>query len=104
MVALLIVTLLERSVLLSDIFNNKLTAKARHEQHYKLGCCIYTFNILSCQIITCLDFLDIICYLVKHDIKASFYHHGALISRDPPSFPVIFFFITSSLLKGSKKL
>ena len=58
-------------------------AKAIHDHKlllYKLGCCIHTFNSLSCQIIAC-----------KHDIKASFYNHGGLISCDPPSFPVIFF-------------
>ena len=36
-------------------------------------------------------FSYIFCYLVKHNIKASFYDHDGLISCDPPSFPVIFF-------------
>ena len=31
-------------------------AKAIHELLFVLGCCIYTFNSLSCQIIACFKF------------------------------------------------
>ena len=47
--------------------------------------------------------LDIICFLVKHDIKASLYHHSGSISCDPLSFPVIFFITHGRIQKIQKE-
>ena len=46
--------------------------------------------------------LHVICCLVKHDIEASLYHHGGLVSCDAPYFPVIFFITLP--FEGLKKL